>query len=67
MTIEDTLEDVRRDTLAAWDRLDMAWNSLNQNLEESGELVKLPMKEIEAAMNHLETVGDFFEERRKAT
>jgi len=29
-------------------------------------LVQVPMKEIEAAMNHLETVGDYFEERRKA-
>jgi len=66
MSIANALEDVRQDTLSAWDRLDMAWNSLNGQLEQHGELVQLPMKEIEAAMNHLETVGDYFEERRKA-
>jgi hypothetical protein len=64
MSIKDTLKDVEQDTLTAWEKLDMAWNSLNENMEHHGQLLQVPMKGIEAAMNHLEMVGDYLEKNR---
>jgi archaellum component FlaC len=58
MTIEETLKDVELDTLSAWERLSMAWNSLNENQEHHARVVQLLMEKIEKAMNCLEAVQD---------
>lgn len=60
MTIEDVLKDVDQDTLSAWKKLSMAWNSLNENREQhhDDQLFQLTMEKIEEAMNCLEAVRD---------